>query len=197
MSTHLQDRLKQDPPQDERFHILVVDDESGPRELLQNALFEKGYYAVVAKSGDEACQILDETHFELVITDLKMPGLSGTHLLGKIKTHSPDTLVIFITGYASLQSAISAIRQGAYDYLTKPFQLDELYIVVDRARERVKLIRENKLLLEKLREVCEKSSFRAEVPDAAHSSRLAMIQNLSDHLLKVYTRPGSSLPDLS
>lgn len=177
------------------FDILVVDDERGPRELLQSALLDKGYHVIVSKSGEEACQIIDEKYFELVITDLKMPGLSGIHLLEKIKAQSPETLVILITGYASLQSAIHAIRQGAYDYLTKPFQLDELYIVVNNAADRVKLIRENNALLEKLRTVCgEKPSAAKPVADA-HPNSLAMIQNLSDQLLKVYTRPTPSLPE--
>ncbi len=182
------------------YEILIVDDERGPRELLKSALIDKGYLVTVAKSGEEACQIFDKKQFELVITDLKMPGLNGLNLLQQIKRQSPETLVILITGYASLNSAINAIRQGAYDYLTKPFQLDELYIVVKNAVERIKLMKENNALLEKLQKIYKKRGIKSNedtVNKSPHLGELDMIQNLRDHLLKVYTRSGKPYPDVN
>lgn len=180
------------------FEVLVVDDERGPRELLQSALIEEGYSVTAAKSGEEACQIFDEKHFELVITDLKMPGLNGITLLKEIKTRAPETLVILITGYASLRSAINAIREGAYDYLTKPFQLDELYIVVKNAAERIKLIRENNDLLERLNRLCENKLLelpQLQKQNNADPSSAELIQSLRRQLLKVYARPGQSFSE--
>ena len=185
-------------PVDMPLEILVVDDERGPRELLQTALIEEGYSVTAAKSGEEACQIFDEKHFELVITDLKMPGLNGITLLKEIKTRAPETLVILITGYASLRSAINAIREGAYDYLTKPFQLDELYIVVKNAVERIKLIRENNDLLEKLNRLCENKTLESaqlQKQNNTDPSSTELIQSLRRQLLKVYARPGQCFPE--
>ncbi len=178
------------------FEILVVDDERGPRELLKEALLDQGYQVTIAKSGEEACQIFDNKHFELVLSDLKMPGLSGIKLLKKIKIQSPETLVILITGYASLQSAIHAIREGAYDYLTKPFQLDELYIVIKNAVDRIKLIRENNDLLEKLQIICKEKELVSQenkTTSDPDTRSLEMIQNLRTQLIKVYGRPGKSV----
>lgn len=180
-------KVLSEPPID----ILVVDDESSPRELLRSALSEEGFKVKTAKSGEEACQCFDEKYFDLVLTDLKMPGLNGIHLLKKIKARSPETLVILITGYASLRSAIEAIREGAYDYLTKPFQLEELYIVVKNAVERIKLIRENNKLLDELKKLQEDiaqkmRSSTTHIIDPTTS--LDLIQALRHQLLKVYSR---------
>lgn len=179
------------------IHILIVDDERGPRELLQNALVEAHYQVTAAKSGEEACQVFDEKHFELVITDLKMPGLNGITLLKKIKSKEPETLVILITGYASLNSAINAIREGAYDYLTKPFQLEELYIVVKNAVDRIKLIRENNQLLTHLKKILEKQPQdleKIEKQDHTAENHAELLQSLRGQLLKVYNRAGQSYP---
>lgn len=175
----------------------MVDDESGPRDLLESALSEKGFQVKTAKSGEQACQLIDETSFDLVLTDLKMPGLSGIELLKKIRQRSPEIHVIIITGYASLRSAIDAIRGGAYDYLTKPFQVDELYVVVDNAIERIQLIRENNKLLNQLRKTSKKieAVLSPELWEGDDlSGNLEFLHALQKRLLTVYTRTGSSGP---
>ncbi len=182
------------------IQILVVDDERGPRELLESALLEEGYQVTAAKNGEEACQIFDEKKFELVITDFKMPGLNGIKLLKRIKTRAPETLVILITGYASLSSAIHAIREGAYDYLTKPFQLDELYIVVKNAVDRIKLIRENNALLMHLKQAMEKQILpfeNTEMQIGLQENNAELLESLRTQLLKVYNRSGQSYPHIS
>lgn len=181
-------------PRESKINILVVDDDRGPRTLLKTALLDKGFQVSTAKSGEEACQAIDDCHFDLVLTDLKMPGLNGIVLLKKIKMRSPETLVILITGYSSLKSAIDAIREGAYDYLTKPFQLDELYIVVNHACERINLIKENSRLLDILKEIHEKAAKEAEnhdTPYSGHEDSLGLIQSLRQQLLKVYSRSAA------
>ncbi|VAX33808.1 hypothetical protein MNBD_NITROSPIRAE01-1654 [hydrothermal vent metagenome] len=182
------------------IQILVVDDERGPRELLESALLEEGYQITAAKNGEEACQIFDENFFELVITDFKMPGLNGIKLLKKIKTRAPETLVILITGYASLASAIHAIREGAYDYLTKPFQLDELYIVVKNAVDRIKLIRENNALLMHLKQAMEKQMLpfeNTEMQIGLQENNAELLESLRTQLLKVYNRSGQPYAHIS
>ncbi len=182
-------------PVHQEINILVVDDDPGHRDLLKTALTEEGFFVETANSGLQACQIFDESRFDLVLTDLNMPGLNGIELLKKIKARSPLTLVILITGYASLRSAIEAIRAGAYDYLTKPFQLDELSIVVKNACDRIKLIRKNNNLLDQLKKIHEEASgeiFIPEVEDAKHISSLDLIQSLRAQLLKVYSRASNT-----
>lgn len=182
-------------PTDQEIKILVVDDDSGPRDLLKAALTEEGFFVQTANSGLQACQIFDEGRFDLVLTDLKMPGLNGIELLKKIKARSPLTLVILITGYASLRSAIEAIRAGAYDYLTKPFQLDELSIVVNNACDRIKLIRKNNDLLNKLKMTQEETPGEVLIPEvenAKHVSSLDLIQLLRAQLLEVYSRTNTA-----
>ena len=93
--------------------------------------------------------------FDLIITDLMMPGADGMEVLREAKERNPDSVVILVTGYASLDSALQAIRGGAYDYIRKPFKLDELEIVVKNACEKIMLVRENKGLLRRLKEALE------------------------------------------
>ncbi len=188
-------RAKKTLPTETRVKILVVDDESGPRDLLEEALSQKGYQVKTAKSGEQACQLLDKAAFDLVLTDLKMPGLNGIELLNKIRALSPEIHVIIITGYASLRSAIEAIRGGAYDYLTKPFQLAELYVVVNNAVERIKLIRENNDLLHQLKKTSKKmEAFLSQdiLEGSELSENLDFLHDLHEKLLTIYTRSGSS-----
>lgn len=170
--------------------ILVVDDERGPRDLLETALSEKGFSVKVAKSGKQALQLIDAQSYDLVLSDLKMPDMSGLDLLRKIRERSPETLVILITGYATLDSAIDAIREGAYDYLTKPFQIDELYIVVQNATERIRLIKENKQLLEKLKGATQRLKEGGRVGEAPEEEEknVELLQALQRQLYQIYTR---------
>jgi CheY-like chemotaxis protein len=98
---------------------------------------------------------LQKEIFDLIITDLMMPGADGMEVLREAKKRNPDSVVILVTGYASLDSALLAIRGGAYDYIRKPFKLDELEIVVKNACEKIMLVRENKGLLRRLKEALE------------------------------------------
>lgn len=178
-------------PGQESIQILVVDDEDGPQEVLRIALASRGFQVKVAKNGRQACQMFDAEHFDLVLTDLKMPGMGGIELLRQIRERSPETIVIFMTGYASLDSAIEAVREGAYDYLTKPFRIEELYIAVKNAVERIKLIKENKKLFDELKMVHQK--MKENPPDenlGGENRNLELLQALQRQLLQIYTRTG-------
>jgi len=138
------------PP--EIFRILIAEDDDSLRDILQDTLQNPQRVIQVYKDGEEAIQALQHSPFDLVITDLKMSGADGLQVLEEAKKYHPESIVIIMTGYASLDSAIRAIRGGAYDYIRKPFKIDELKIVVHNACEKIFLLRENQRLLQKLQE---------------------------------------------
>jgi DNA-binding NtrC family response regulator len=135
----------------EKFRILITDDDMDLRELLTEAVKNWGYEVSVARDGDEALRKLRMERFDIVITDLMMPGMDGLALLQKVKDLDKEILVIIITGYATIETAVKAIENGAYDYIAKPFRLDELMIVIKNACERLRLVLQNRALLEELR----------------------------------------------
>lgn len=124
--------------------ILVVDDEREVRELLYDFLSAEGFEVWTANDGVDAFEIFQKDNFPIVITDIRMAKMDGITLLKKIKEISPLTTVIIITAYPSVESAKEAIFAGAYDYITKPFDIDAIKIVVNRAVERQYLIGEAK-----------------------------------------------------
>ena len=126
--------------------ILVVDDEKSMRDFLSIMLKKSGYDVTTATDGEEANKILHKDIFDLVITDLKMPKVGGLEVLKTVKELSPDTVVILITAFASTETAVEAMQQGAYDYITKPFQNDEMKIRIRKALEKRRLSAENLLL---------------------------------------------------
>ena len=131
--------------------ILVVDDEDTVRSVLYQVLSEEGHSVKSAANAEQALEMMEKDAFSLVITDIKMPGMTGLELLEKIKTRYTDTQVIIITSHASLETAITAMRNGAYDYLFKPFEdLDLISAAAKRAIEKVVLTRENHRLMESL-----------------------------------------------
>ncbi|MGD8387685.1 MAG: response regulator [Desulfobacteraceae bacterium] len=138
-----------------KLNILAVDDDRRMRSVLKSLLAEEGHEVATSSDGLEAIAQCRETAFDLVITDLMMPGASGIEVLKACRQSYPDTLVVLITGFASLETAIEAIREGAYDYITKPFKMDEMKIVVKNAGEQIRLQRENRRLLEELKEAYE------------------------------------------
>jgi two-component system NtrC family response regulator len=125
--------------------ILVVDDDSSLRRVMKMQLEEVGYQVSLAHDGDEAWTILKEVEPQLVITDLRMPT-TGLELLGRISKESLQTTVIVITAFGTIESAVEAMKMGAYDYVTKPIDFDALVLVVHRAMERQNLIEEVRTL---------------------------------------------------
>ncbi len=137
----------------EPMRILIVDDELIARENLSRVLEREGYTVTSAASGEEALGMLESSAPDLVLTDLKMPGMGGIDLLTEIKRLRPPTEIIMVTAYATVDSAIAAMKRGAYDYLSKPFKLDEVRAVVAKAAEKIALARENETLREQLKEI--------------------------------------------
>ena len=132
--------------------ILVVDDEIKMRRVLQMILQKEGYEIVTSKDGREALQKVEEENFDLVLTDMKMPGLSGIDLLKKIRESDKEIPVIMITAYGTVETAVKAMKEGAYDYLLKPFEKDEMKIIVANALKMKTLVRENRYLRGELEE---------------------------------------------
>ncbi|MFN3480231.1 MAG: sigma-54-dependent transcriptional regulator [Thermodesulfovibrionales bacterium] len=125
------------------FKILIAEDEEITLKHLLNTLKREGYEVTGARNGREAIEFLQKERFDVVITDIKMPEMSGMEVLEKAKEIDPDTEVLIITGFGSIGSAVEAMKKGAYDYITKPFDLDELIIKVRNIQERRVLRREN------------------------------------------------------
>jgi DNA-binding NtrC family response regulator len=133
--------------------ILVVDDEKIVRDSLTHWFQESGYETDSAESAEMALEMLKEKNYDLVLLDMKMPGMSGLDLLPKIKEKDPTIYVILITAYASVPSAIQALKEGAFDYITKPVDPDELDHLVRRALEERRLKRENEMLKNNIKEL--------------------------------------------
>jgi len=131
-------------------NILVVDDEEPFRRLLKNELARKGYAVSVAVDGGGALRLMRENPFDAILLDVVMPGVDGLSLMKKLKEDPSAPPIIVLTGKATVETAVEAMKNGAYDYLTKPYKLDELVIVVDRACEYGRLSVKNKLLEQEL-----------------------------------------------
>lgn len=129
-----------------RRRVLVVDDDESLRRVTQVQLEQAGYDTKVAADGAEAVALLQKSPQDLVISDLKMPGMSGLDLLRKIRAEYPDTVVVMVTAYGTVDSAVDAMKAGAYDYITKPINADELDLVVRRSLEHLDLLEENRIL---------------------------------------------------
>ena len=125
------------------IRVLVVDDERPTRLLMEKELPRAGYVVLTAESGEKALEQIRSADFDVVLLDLKMPGIGGMEALRRIKDSGTAAEVIILTGHPDVDSAIAAMKLGAYDYLTKPFKLSELEAVLRRAAERRRLEREN------------------------------------------------------
>ncbi len=132
--------------------ILLVDDEKNILEIMRIALIDSGYDIISTTKPREALKIVQENIFDAMITDIKMENMDGITLLKKVKEIYPDMVVILITAYASVQTAVQALREGAADYITKPFRIEELKIRLSTAIEKMRLKKENKELRKTLNE---------------------------------------------
>lgn len=136
-----------------RLDILVIDDDLRMRQLIADILKEEGIKPVMAQDGAVALEILAKRRFDIVLTDMKMPNVEGMEVLRYLHENSPDTLGIAITGYGTVENAIEAMKKGAYDYIQKPFEPDDLLMLIKRAAEHVRLVNENKRLMREVEEM--------------------------------------------
>ncbi|HDQ03223.1 MAG TPA: sigma-54-dependent Fis family transcriptional regulator [Deltaproteobacteria bacterium] len=132
----------------QKLNILIVEDGKSQREMLRDFLLAEGNNVVEAENGKKAIKTVLNGHFDFVLLDYKMPGMDGLEVLKEVKHINPEIDVVIITAYGTIETAVEAMKVGAIDYITKPVDLDELLILVNRVAERRQLIQENKLLRE-------------------------------------------------
>jgi DNA-binding NtrC family response regulator len=130
---------------------LIVDDERSIREACREVAHSLGFTTFVADSAEHAYRLLESQNFDVVLLDLRLPGANGLEALRRIKERRPEAVVIVVTGYGTVQSAVQAMKNGAYDYVTKPFSVDELKLLLERVGSHLKLKSENRLLREKVK----------------------------------------------
>jgi two-component system, NtrC family, response regulator AtoC len=140
------------PTEKNAVKILVVDDESYMREIVRRALENAGFGVDEAADGNAAISMLRQSAYDVIITDLRLPGVSGEKILQEALSIFPETIIIIMTGYGNVQMAVDAIRQGAYDFLPKPFQLDEMVMRVEKGLREKQLKSENVLFRSELQE---------------------------------------------
>jgi len=167
------------------LNLLIVDDERAIREACREVAHSLGFNAYVADSAEHAYRQLDAQSIDVVLLDLKLPGAGGLEALHQIRERRPDSVVIVVTGYGTVQSAVQAMKNGAYDYVTKPFSMDELKLLLDRVAAHLKLKSENRMLREKIKSKQGFGSIVGRAPEmeklyriiakAAHSSHPVLI----------------------
>ena len=133
-----------------KLDILIVEDGRSQREMLRDFLVSEGHRVMEAENGETAIKMVLNNHFDLILLDYKMPGMDGVEVLKEVKRINHEIDVVIITAYGTIETAVEAIKVGAIDYITKPVELDELLILLDRVAERRGLIRENELLKQEL-----------------------------------------------
>ena len=162
----------------ETAKLLVADDDPGLRESLERTLTREGYRVVVASDGRAALERLQGGGIDLVLTDVKMPGLSGIELLHAAKAIAPDIDVILLTAFGTIEEAVQAMKDGAYDFLTKPFQRAQLLRVVRQALERRDLIQQNRALQQRLDALLQHGAVVGNSP--AFRRMIALIEQVAD-----------------
>ncbi|MCP4414579.1 MAG: response regulator, partial [Gammaproteobacteria bacterium] len=130
--------------------ILVVDDDDLSRGYLSEALKRNGYSIDNASDGQEAVGLTDKQHYDMIFLDMRMPRMGGMKVLERVKKTSKETTIVIMTAYGSIESAVEAMQKGAYDYIIKPFSVDNIKLLLKRVQERQKLIDENKYWRSKL-----------------------------------------------
>jgi len=155
-----------------KYHILVVDDEPLIRESLYEIFRIDGYMAHMAPSAEEALKMMDKECFDVIITDMKLPKMSGLDLLDRVKEISPDTEVILVTGFGTIETAVEAMKKDAFDYITKPINDNEIKLLITKIIERKEILEENRNLREMIAQ--------------SHPSKFCDMIGASEKMQKVY-----------
>jgi DNA-binding NtrC family response regulator len=133
-----------------KISLLIVDDEESVRDSLFNWFIEDGYAVACAENAKTALKMIEEEHFDIILSDIKMPGMDGLEMLGRIKTMNENAIVIMMTAFATVDTAVQALKEGAFDYVTKPFDPDDLSHLIRNASRQIMLNTENESLREKV-----------------------------------------------
>ena len=141
------------------YNILIIDDEKSQRDILYGYLNKKGYKVFTAESGSQGIKIINENLVDIVFSDFKMPEMTGLEILAKVSQINPEISFVIITAYGTVENAVNAMHLGAYDYISKPVNLDELDLLIARIIEHKNLKSENESLKKQLYEKYKLSSF--------------------------------------
>src|SRR5881398_653327 len=133
------------------LNLMIVDDERAIREVCRDVAQTLGFHTSIADSAEHAYRVLESNAIDVVLLDLKLPGAGGLEALHQIRERRPDVVIIVVTGYGTVQSAVQAMKNGAYDYVTKPFSMEELRLLLERVAVHLKLKTENRILREKIK----------------------------------------------
>ena len=162
--------------------VLIIDDEKNMRHMLQVMLNKEGYKADVAADGIEGLSILDKTGIDFVLCDLRMPRMDGMAFLAKARKKHPDKTYVMMSAYGTIDTALEAMKKGAYDYISKPFKADEVLLTLKKAEERERLKAENLRLQNRIKRFEQKYSFGNIV---ARSEAMAgvfdLVEKVADH----------------
>src|SRR5579864_8395231 len=133
------------------LNLLIVDDERSVRDACREVASALGYRASAAESAEQALRMVDSQSIDVAFLDLKLPGSGGLEALRQLKSRRPDIEVVAMTGHGTVESAVQAMKAGAYDYVTKPFSMEQLKLLLDRVSAHLKLKTENRMLREKIK----------------------------------------------
>jgi DNA-binding NtrC family response regulator len=133
------------------LNLMIVDDERAIQEVCRDVAQTLGFHTSIADSAEHAYRVLESNAIDVVLLDLKLPGAGGLEALHQIRERRPDAVIIVVTGYGTVQSAVQAMKNGAYDYVTKPFSMEELRLLLERVSSHLKLKTENRMLREKIK----------------------------------------------
>src|SRR5215831_7659685 len=173
------------------LNLLIVDDERSVRESCREVAGALGFQTSIADSPEHCYRILDSTNVDVVLLDLRLPGTNGLEVLRDIKRRRPDTVVVIMTGYATVQSAVQAMKSGAYDYVTKPFNFDELRLVLDRVTGHLKMATENRLLREQVKSKHGLGSMVGQAPEMDRLYRIIAKAAFSTHPVLILGESGT------
>ncbi|MEE8574357.1 MAG: response regulator [Thermodesulfobacteriota bacterium] len=165
--------------------VLVVDDNDSIKELLRNFLTENGYTVITASNATSGLEKLKHFNFDIIISDIMMPGISGIELLSEVHKHDPDLPVVMITGYPTIDTAVKVIKEGAADFITKPFNLDHAKLVIKKAIEEGRLKKKNKQLTEQVAEADKVMAMSKNLQEKV--SELSALYTISDVFHHTFT----------
>jgi len=180
-------------------NILVVDDKDSMRNMLFETLSEEGYRVDAASDGQKAIDLVRNKSYDLVLTDLRMPDIDGLQVLSQVKEVDSETSVIVMTAYGTIEDAVSAMKSGAYDFITKPFDTEHLCVLVGRALENRRLVAENFVLRQEiladhgLENIIGQRRSRAVMPPCCFRENPAPVRNFLHELFIICPR-GKTAP---
>src|SRR5438067_5355269 len=173
------------------LNLMIVDDERAIREVCRDVAQTLGFHTSIADSADHAYRVLESNAIDVVLLDLRLPGAGGLEALQQIRQHRPDAVVIVVTGYGTVESAVQAMKNGAYDYVTKPFTMDELRLLLDRVASHLKLKTENRMLREKIKSKQGFGSIVGRAPEMEKLYRIIAKAAYSSHPVLILGESGT------